>query len=132
MVPSTCDVIEAIFTHLDLPSLSQARSVCRQWHSIGGGNSVIAAATSNSKSIKITRTDIVRNFGLTHTQANSLPGAVPYITRRGYTCWLYGPEVISLLISGGYRERREKQKRWVGGQRPRAVAKAIECVVASH
>ena len=111
MVSFACDVLEAIFTHLDLPSLSQARKVCRHWDSIGGGNSVIIAATSNSKSIKITRTDIVRKFGLTHTQVNSLPGAVPYITRRGYTCWLYGPEVISLLISGGYRKRREARKR---------------------
>lgn len=111
MVPSACDVLEAIFTHLDLPTLSQARSVCRNWDSIGGGNSVIAAATSNSKSIKITRTDIVRKFGLTNIQASSLPGAVPYITRRGYTCWLYGPEVISLLMSGGYRKCGSISKR---------------------
>ena len=113
MVP--CDVLETIFKHLDLSSLSQARSVCRYWDNIGGGNSVIAAATANSKLIQITRTDIVRKFGLTHTEASSLPGAKPYITLRGSTCWLYGSEVINLLISGGVQKRlnkrREKQKR---------------------
>ena len=73
---------------------------------------MIVAATANSKSIKITRAELMRKFGLTYTEACSLPGAVPYITLRGYTCWLYGPEAINhLLTSNGHRKRRESRKR---------------------
>ena len=107
MVP--CDVLEVILRHLDFPSLLQARTVCRHWASIGEAESVIAAATANSKSVKITRAEIMRKFDLTHLEACSLPGGVPYITRRGYSCLLYGPEVIVLLISG-HREKRKREK----------------------
>ena len=102
-----CDVLESIFKHLETPSLSTARSVCSHWANIGEQDSVIATAVANSK-LKLTRTEIIRKLGLTYTEACSLPGAVPYITRRGYTCWLYGPESIILglklvKVSGGQR-----------------------------
>ena len=104
MVP--CDVLEVILRHLDLFSLLQARTVCQHWASIGKTESVIAAATANSKSVKITRAELMRKFDLTHLEASSLPGGVPYITRQGYPSWLYGPEVIVLLISV-HREKRK-------------------------
>ena len=107
MVP--CDVLEVILRHLDLHSLLQARTVSRHWASIGKAESVIAAATANSKSVQITRAELMRKFDLTHLEACSLPGGLPYITRRGYPSWIYGPEVIGLLISG-HREKRKREE----------------------
>lgn len=107
MVP--CDVLEVILRHLDFPSLLQARTVCRHWARIGEAESVIAAATANSKSIKMTRAELMRKFDLTHLEACSLPGGVPFITRRGYSCWLYGPQVIGSLLINGNREKRKRE-----------------------
>eukprot|EP00964_Phaeocystis_antarctica_P006461 scaffold3495_cov92-Phaeocystis_antarctica.AAC.1 len=109
-----CDLLETVFCHLDFRSLSTARLVCSGWAEIGRQEAVVAAAAVNTRS-KLTRPVIKRGLGLTDAEIRSLPGTA-YITRCGYTCWLYGPEAIilglKLVKSGGRRrlfKRREKQ-----------------------
>eukprot|EP00964_Phaeocystis_antarctica_P020088 scaffold11091_cov75-Phaeocystis_antarctica.AAC.9 len=110
-----CDVLEAVFFHLDFRTLSTARSVCSGWAEIGRQDAVVTAAAANTRS-KLTRPVIKRGLGLTDAEVRSLPGTA-YITRCGYTCWLYGPEAIilglKLVKSGGRRRlftRRKKRK----------------------
>ena len=110
------DVLETVFLHLDVRSLSTARSVCSDWAEVGRQDVVLTAAAANTRS-KLTYSVIKRGLGLTDVEVRSLPGTA-YITRRGRTCRLYGPEAIILglelvKMSGGRRKllkRREKQK----------------------
>ena len=109
------DVLEAVFFHLDVRSLSKARSVCSDWAEVGRQDAVVTAAAANTRS-KLTHSVIKRGVGLTNAEVRSLPGTV-YITRRGHTCRLYGPQAIILglelvKMSGGRRKllkSREKQ-----------------------
>ena len=111
-----CDVLEAIFSHLDFRSLLIVRSVRSDWATVGKLDSVVTAAAANTRS-KLPHPAIKRGLGLTDAEVRSLPGTA-YITRRGHTCWLYGPEAIILglklvKMSGGQRrllKRREKRK----------------------
>ena len=114
MLPS--DVLETVFFHLDVRSLSTARSVCSDWAEVGRQDAVLTAAAANTRS-KLTYSVIKRGLGLTNAEVRSLPGTA-YITRRGHTCRLYGPEAIILglelvKMSGGRRKllkSREKRK----------------------
>ena len=111
-----CDVLEAVFFHLDLHSLSTARSICSGWAEIGRRDAVVTAAAANTRSM-ITRPVIKRGLGLTDAEVRLLPGTA-YVTRCGHTCLLYGTEAILLgmkrvKMSGGRRrllKRREKRK----------------------
>ena len=111
-----CDVLEAVFFHLDLCALSTARSVCSDWAEIGRHDTVVTAAAANTGS-KLTQPVITRGLGLTDAEVRSLPRTA-YINRCGHTCWLYGPEAFLLgmkrvKMSGGRRrllKRREKRQ----------------------
>ena len=108
------DVLEAVFFHLDVRSLSTARSVCSDWAEIGRQDAVLTAAVANTR-FKLTRKMLERGFGLTDAEVRSLSNTA-YITRRGHTCRLYGPEAVvdGLKMSGGRRKllktRREEKK----------------------
>ena len=111
-----CDVLESVFFYLDYRSLSTARSVCAAWAEIGRQDAVVTAAVANTRS-RLTHPVMKRGLGLTEAEVRSLPSTT-YITRRGRTCRLYGPEAIILglelvKMSGGRRKllkSREKQK----------------------
>jgi hypothetical protein len=111
-----CDVLEAVFFHLDFRSLSTARSVCSGWAEIGRQDAVVTAAAANTRSM-LTQPVIKRGLGLTDAEVRLLPGKA-YVTRCGHTCLLYGTDAILLgmkrvKMSGGRRrllKRREKRQ----------------------
>ena len=108
-----CDVLESVFFYLDYRSLSTARTVCAAWAEIGRQDAVVTAAVANTRS-RLTHPVMKRGLGLTEAEVRSLPSTT-YITRRGNTCRLYGPEAMiqGLKMNGGRRrllKRRRKNK----------------------
>ena len=105
------DVLEVVFSHLDLYSLGTARSVCFAWAEIGRQDVVITATVANTRS-KLTHAVVKRGLGLTDAQVHSLRGKA-YISRRGHACRLYEPKAIiqGLKMRGGGRRRVWKRKK---------------------
>ena len=94
MLPS--DVLGCVFEHLDLSELASATAVCREWHEAGSCATTMALAAANS-TIRLTHTQMVRAFGLPSIELATLP-AKPYVSLRGYTCWLYDSMAVAQAL----------------------------------
>ena len=89
------DLVALIFSHLNLIEVGSARLTCRSWVHLGRRNDVLAAAAANTSAHTciITRNKLQSLLDLTDADLNLLPGR-PFVTRRGHTCWLYGPAAV--------------------------------------
>lgn len=99
------ELVALIFSHLNLMEMSAARLTCRLWRHLGLRDDVLAAAAANTSAhaCRITRKNLKSLLKLTDTDLRLLPSQ-PFVTRRGYTCWLYGPRAVYI----GLRLRRER------------------------
>ena len=95
MLPS--DVLRYIFEHLNLSELAMATAVSRQWHEAGSCASAMELAAAKS-TIRLTRTQMVRAFGLPSIELAKLP-ARPHVSVRGYTCWLYDSMAVAQALT---------------------------------
>ena len=91
MCPLPCDVLVLIFAHLDLLEVNVVRLVCREWAQLGRRDDVLLA--SAARTAPLTGVRIQRLLGLGALDVCVLPRR-PFVTRKGRTCWLYGPQAV--------------------------------------
>lgn len=113
------DVLSLVFENLSLSDLASATAVCRQWREIANDSTVVDAAAANSKSLRLSRTQMMRAFGLKKFELTMLP-ARPHISRHGYTCWLYDSTAIAHAL-----KRSKVQGTKAPGSRPRRARRRL-------
>ena len=115
LLPS--DVLELVFTCMDLKSNFRARAVCREWREVGQRHDVVVSAAANTRAL--TRSQLTRMLGI--RDVSMLPSR-PFVTSRGRTCWWFGPEAVDkglrlVLTSGRHANHPLQRKRKLGRER---------------